>query len=93
MQPIFNDLNDKTFTKSKFKTTYHKLQPKINIDKEYNVVIMYDPDAPNGMGKLNNKTFIHMLKVNDATILQYIPPTPPKGRHRYVLKAFTPLEI
>lgn len=44
--------------------------------------IMYDPDAP-------NKFFIHWLIINGKTIIDYIPPNPPKNEtHRYIFKLY-----
>lgn len=45
--------------------------------------IMFDPDAPRGV-------FIHWLIVNGKTVIDYIPPNPPKNEtHRYVFKLYS----
>lgn len=62
--------------------------PKINVPKGYSGhLIMYDPDAPNPAN--NPHIFVHwIVKFNGNgsinTQLQYSPPTPPFGTHRYI---------
>ena len=53
------------------------------------LLIMLDPDAPNGQGNMNNKTFVHLVQIYEngklkKTLVPYYPPTPPKGIHRYI---------
>ena len=56
---------------------------------------MTDPDAPNGENKLDNFTFTHWVftrKGNDnntySEIVSYVPPSPPKGTHRYIFNLY-----
>jgi phosphatidylethanolamine-binding protein (PEBP) family uncharacterized protein len=69
-------------------------QPK----QEY-VVIMTDPDAPNGENNSGNHVYTHWIfiyssnetKTNSTarnTILEYVPPTPPYGKHRYQFNVY-----
>ena len=46
---------------------------------------MYDLDSPNGKQSSNN-IYIHYIKIENDTLIEYNPPTPPRGVHRYVIK-------
>ena len=71
---------------------YNK-QPKIilqnAIPNNKYLLVMYDPDAPNGIeNKLANHIYIHWVALfqNANMIKEYVkyaPPTPPIGTHRY----------
>ncbi len=67
-------------------------------NQEY-VVIMTDPDAPNGENNSGNHVYTHWIfiyssnetKINNTarnTILEYVPPTPPYGKHRYQFNVY-----
>ena len=66
-------------------------EPKIsiNLDK-YHTIVMFDPDAPNGMDEENNTTYLHLLWANniEEVWMPYTPPNPPRGIHRYVFYLF-----
>jgi hypothetical protein len=54
----------------------------MNDKKTLYTLIMHDPDAPSG-------NFIHWIKINmngnEETVVEYMPPSPPKGQtHRYI---------
>jgi phosphatidylethanolamine-binding protein (PEBP) family uncharacterized protein len=66
--------------------------------QEY-VVIMTDPDAPNGENNSGNHVYTHWIfiyssneiKTNNTninTILEYAPPKPPYGKHRYQFNVY-----
>ena len=58
-------------------------------ENELYTIIIYDPDAP-------NPSFLHWLIVNipedkiqdGDTIVDYKPPTPPSGQHRYYVNLY-----
>lgn len=60
------------------------------------LLIMYDPDAPNGMNATNtskNRTFLHMATIyNDGKqskeLVPYMGPSPPMGTHRYIFTLY-----
>lgn len=60
-----------------------KQQPQINITyPNRTLLVMLDPDAPIG-------TFIHLVQIYNNnqlhnTPVNYFPPTPPSGIHRYI---------
>lgn len=64
-------------------------------DNQKYLVIMYDPDAPNGMKQEGNHKFVHWIFIQNGTsinerqiILQYQRPNPPKGTHRYIFNIY-----
>jgi len=66
------------------------------------LIIMYDPDAPNGLeatGKSSNHIYTHWVATintdtnnnsnsNKKIFVEYAPPTPPKGTHRYIFNLY-----
>ena len=80
-------------------------QPKIIIGNASGngnyLLVMYDPDAPNGMNNAGNHNYIHWifthrLGTSDGErkdILEYRPPSPPRGTHRYIFKLYNALEV
>jgi phosphatidylethanolamine-binding protein (PEBP) family uncharacterized protein len=84
---------------------YMNTQPNISINKQYGngngngndntyLLIMYDPDAPNGFNEIDKKTnnnWFHWICIitqtnqnsNIRDILPYMGPNPPHGKHRY----------
>lgn len=80
--------NNESFSLSEYNLMIGTRQPNFNIFNG-NFFVIYDPDAPNGINSSqNNKIFIHYLKIGNIEILKYVPPTPPKGKHRYITKIF-----
>lgn len=76
------------------------LPPNANTNSLY-LIIMYDPDAPNGLeasDKSSNHIYTHWVATintntnNNSNIKQifveYAPPTPPKGTHRYIFNLY-----
>jgi phosphatidylethanolamine-binding protein (PEBP) family uncharacterized protein len=62
-------------------------QPKVEIIDKNNrlyTILMVDPDAPSPDNP-TNKYFLHWMIVNNVeTVVNFIPPNPPIGVHRYV---------
>lgn len=62
------------------------------------LVIMHDPDAPNGLNSNDNHEWLHWIYIQngigsnkDVTvkieeIVSYHPPSPPRGQHRYIFE-------
>lgn len=79
--------------------------PQITINGASNdniyLITLTDPDAPNGLeNKLGNFTYTHWVftqKGNDNNtyneIVSYVPPSPPKGTHRYIFKLYDVSDI
>lgn len=76
------------------------LPPNANTNSLY-LIIMYDPDAPNGLevtDKSSNHIYTHWVAtINTNTnnngnikqiLVKYAPPTPPKGTHRYIFNLY-----
>ena len=60
--------------------------PKINIKNNNYTIIMVDPDAPAGL-------FLHWLVINGTTtIVDYMPPNPPSGLHKYHILIYDQLD-
>ena len=56
-------------------------------------LVMLDPDVPNGMDHDGNSPYLHwwISNANSGgadTWVQYVPPTPPRGTHRYIFYLF-----
>lgn len=69
-----------------------KTQSNSSTSNQQIVVIMTDPDAPNGLeSPTDNITYTHWIFVysTNETILKYAPPTPPKGTHRYQFNVYS----
>ena len=69
-------------------------------DNQKYLVIMYDPDAPNGEGQIDNHNHVHWIFIQNGsnsmgrqTILDYKQPSPPKGQHRYIFNIYNANEI
>lgn len=71
-------------------------QPSVAIPETgFYTLVMVDPDAPDPDAPVD-KFFLHWLVINlqssaplsNSTLLPYMPPAPPKGRHRYVFKLY-----
>jgi phosphatidylethanolamine-binding protein (PEBP) family uncharacterized protein len=69
-------------------------EPNINLegvlDNQKYLIIMQDPDAPNGMGNSGNHIYVHWIFTQSGnntnsrnTIVTYQQPSPPAGTHRY----------
>jgi phosphatidylethanolamine-binding protein (PEBP) family uncharacterized protein len=70
------------------------------IDNQKYLVIMYDPDAPNGEGHPDNHNYVHWIFIQNGsngsntgisgrkTILEYQQPNPPIGTHRYIFNIY-----
>jgi len=58
-------------------------------NQEY-VVIMTDPDAPNGEHNTDNHVYTHWIFIYPTieSILEYVPPNPPYGKHRYQFNVY-----
>ena len=58
-------------------------------NQEY-VVIMTDPDAPNGENNSGNHVYTHWIFIYPTieSILEYAPPKPPYGKHRYQFNVY-----
>tara|TARA_Y100000389_G_C17187390_1_gene377098 strand:- start:64 stop:621 length:558 start_codon:yes stop_codon:yes gene_type:complete len=83
-------IDNKEYTRNEFNSSFvgkKQLKRRFKKLKNCNLFIMFDPDAPNGEGNLNNKVFIHYLKIinnnKNNLYFSYEPPTPPKGTHNY----------
>jgi phosphatidylethanolamine-binding protein (PEBP) family uncharacterized protein len=72
------------------KNVNKKNNPMITLlKKPLSLLIMYDPDAPDG-------TYLHYLLTNipngiitnGNTIIEYMPPSPPSGTHRYIFEQY-----
>ena len=76
---------------------------KGTVDNQKYLVIMYDPDAPNGKGKNGNHHHVHWIFIQNGsngsngnntgilgrkTILEYHQPSPPRGTHRYIFNVY-----
>ena len=78
------------------KNDIYNIQPLVilynaNIKRLY-LLVMYDPDAPNGVEKkTGNYIYTHWVALLDAknpgqiktTLVNYEPPSPPRGTHKY----------
>jgi hypothetical protein len=77
-------------------------QPEINVKgRGLMLLVMSDPDAPNGEGSTGNRTFIHMVEQFDGSggnnsisvkkrvIVPYMGPSPPRGVHRYIFDLYS----
>jgi hypothetical protein len=73
----------KVYTLQKFEEKFGTEMPKFRKSLQGNIVIMYDPNVPDGEDSPNQKTYIHYLEVDKVEILNYTPPNPPKGIHNY----------
>lgn len=100
-------------TSNDFTTAYStgKLneEPNINIigtlDNINYLILMYDPDAPNGIGVDNhngvdNHIYTHWIFTQSGNnynerkiLLPYRPPKPPKGTHRYIFSVYNAKNI
>jgi phosphatidylethanolamine-binding protein (PEBP) family uncharacterized protein len=77
-----------------------KKEPNINLegegegesilDNQKYLIIMQDPDAPNGEGNDDNHIYVHWIFTQSGnntnsrnTIVKYQQPSPPAGTHRY----------
>jgi phosphatidylethanolamine-binding protein (PEBP) family uncharacterized protein len=88
------------------KTNIYSHKPNVNIkmqnansnkNKTY-LVIMTDPDAPNGHNNMysnKNNTYIHWIYLQslpdsnvNTTLIEYTGPTPPRGTHRYIFSVY-----
>ena len=73
-------------------------EPNINLegegesilDNQKYLIIMQDPDAPNGIGNSGNHIYVHWIFTQSGnntnsrnTIVKYQQPSPPAGIHRY----------
>lgn len=70
------------------------------VDNQKYLVIMYDPDAPNGEGQNGNHHHVHWIFIQNGsngnnteisgrkTILEYHQPSPPRGTHRYIFNVY-----
>ena len=91
-----------------FTTAYHtgtlNKEPTTNIIGIMNntkyLVLMYDPDAPNGQNEIDNYIYTHWIftqtgnNYNEREILlPYRPPKPPKGIHRYIFSVYNAKNI
>lgn len=78
------ELNELNFTLSEFREKYGDKLPNIQIPNDgykYTVVI-YDPDTLYG-------NYLHYLKIdNNIVSVNYIPPNPPSGKHRYYINIY-----
>jgi len=72
-------------------------QTQLQLTNKIYLITMIDPDAPNGIeNKVNNKTYTHWVAILDSinigqikkTFVKYMPPTPPKGKHRYIFNLY-----
>lgn len=76
---------------------------KGTVDNQKYLVIMYDPDAPNGEGQNGNHHHVHWIFIQNCsngnngnntgisgrkTILEYHQPSPPRGTHRYIFNVY-----
>lgn len=83
-----NNINKKNLYKNEFNLKFGNNFVKKYLQNENgsNIVIMYDLDAPNGFKSKNNKKYLHYLSISNEVFVSYVPPTPPQGKHRYIVK-------
>jgi len=95
-------------TSNDFTTAYNtrklNTEPTINIigtlDNINYLILMYDPDAPNGLKGVDNHIYTHWIFTQSGNnyngrniILPYRPPKPPKGTHRYIFHIYNAKNI
>jgi phosphatidylethanolamine-binding protein (PEBP) family uncharacterized protein len=90
--------------------TEHYNNQKLNLAPEINIinglentkylVLLYDPDAPNGISGIGNHIYTHWIFTQTGidnkyrnVILPYKQPNPPHGKHRYIFKIYNALNI
>ena len=75
--------SSKVYSLQKFEKKFGQEMPKFKKNLQGNVVIMYDPNTPDGEESSNQKTYIHYLQVKKEVVIDYQAPNPPKGTHNY----------
>jgi phosphatidylethanolamine-binding protein (PEBP) family uncharacterized protein len=83
-------------------------EPTVNLesvgvlDNQKYLIVMYDPDAPNGMSAGGNNIYIHWIFIQTGTsnnsdsrniITEYAQPSPPRGTHRYQFHIYNAAEL
>lgn len=98
---ILQDMQDLTGKSTIYQNAPIVKLQNANPNRDY-LLTMYDPDAPNGIeNKMGNHIHTHWVaKIGSGvssgsgndnilqTFLEYAPPTPPNGTHRYIFTIY-----
>lgn len=76
---IVNENNNRFTT-----DTFPKGEPIFN-DKN-KVFLIFDVDSP-------KPSYLHFLKINNRIVVPYVAPTPPNGKHHYILMVFDSKDV